>query len=112
VTDLSSRILDFPVRAAAVDDFRRQLQARNFGDLSAVAAAIGDAALFSELLALWIERGWVVRAPSSPAHAFGGPELSRDLSLADFCGESIGYDARGPDGGPSSGGSDPGGEEQ
>ena len=89
-----------------MDDFRKQLRIRNFGDLSAVAAAIGDAALFSELLALWIGRGWVVRAPSSPVHAFGGPEFSTDVSLAEFCGESIGYDAPGP-GEPSSGGGGP-----
>ena len=105
MTDFSSRILDFPVRTAAVDDFRKQLRTRNVGDLSAVAAALGDAALFSGLLAFWQERGWVVRSPSSPVHAFGGPEFSSDVTLAEFCGES--YDAPGP-GAP--GGSSPGGE--
>lgn len=102
--EFASRILDFPVRAAAVDDFRRQLRSRNLGDLSAVAAAIGDAALFAELLAFWQERGWVVRSPSSPVHAYGGPELSTDVTLAEFCGESIEYDAPGPGEDPGGGG--------
>lgn len=97
MSDLSSRLLDFPVRTAAVDDFRRQLASKGLGDLSAVEAAIGDAALFAELLDLWIGRGWVTRAPSSPIYAFPGSEFSFDLSLRDFCGESFGYDAPVPD---------------
>jgi len=98
MTELSSRLLDFPVRAAAIDDFRRQLASKRLADLSAVGAALGDAALFSELVGLWIERGWVTRSPSSPMYAFPGPAFSPDLGLADFCGESFGYDAPVPEG--------------
>jgi hypothetical protein len=97
VTDLSQRLLDFPVRTAAVDDFRRQLASKGLGDLSAVGAALGDAALFSELLGLWLDRGWVRRSPSSPIYAFPGSEFSPDLSLRDFCGETFGYDAPVPE---------------
>lgn len=97
MTDLSSRLLDFPVRTAAVDDFLRQLKSKSLGDLSAVGAALGDAALFSELVGLWVDRGWVTRSPSSPIYAFPGPEFSSDLSLHDFCGESFGYDAPVPE---------------
>ncbi len=97
MTDFSSRLLDFPVRTAAVDDFLRQLKSKSLGDLSAVAAAIGDAALFSELLDFWIDRGWVTRSPSSPMYAFPGEAFSPDLSLRDFCGESFGYDAPVPE---------------
>ena len=97
MTDLAQRLLDFPVRTAAIDDFRRQLASKGLGDLSAVAAVIGDAALFAELLGLWIERGWVTRSPSSAIYAFPGPAFSTDLSLHDFCGESFGYDAPVPE---------------
>ncbi len=103
MTDLSSRLLEFPVRTAAVEDFRRQLRSPGLGDLSAVAAALGDAALFSELLGLWIDRGWVTRSLSSPIYAFPGPEFSADLSLRDFCGESFGYDAPVPENGENGG---------
>ena len=99
MSDLSSRILDFPVRAAAVEDFRRHLGSSGLGDLSAVAATIGDAAMFSELLALWLDRGWVVRSPTSPIYAYPGPSFSSDLGLRDFCGESIGYDPSAPEDG-------------
>jgi hypothetical protein len=98
VTELSSRLIDFPVRAAAVEDFRRQLASKRLADLSALGAALGDAALFSELVGIWLERGWVTRSPSSPLYAFPGPEFSPDLSLRDFCGESFGYDAPVPEG--------------
>ena len=97
MTDLSSRLLDFPVRTAAVDDFLRQLRSKSLGDLYAVGAALGDAALFSELIGLWVDRGWVTRSPSSPIYAFPGPAFSSDLSLHDFCGESFGYDAPVPE---------------
>lgn len=93
MTALSSRLLDFPVRAAAIDDFRRQLASKGLGDLSAVGAALGDAALFSELLAMWIERGWVTRSPSSPIYAFPGSSFSADVTLPGFCG----YDAPVPE---------------
>jgi hypothetical protein len=99
MSDLTSRILDFPVRAAAVEDFRRQLASKGLGDLSAVAATIGDAAMFSELLALWLDRGWVVRSPSSSIYAYPGPAFSSDVGLRDFCGESIGYDPSAPEDG-------------
>jgi hypothetical protein len=98
MNELASRVLDFPVRAAAVDDFRRQLRARNFADLSAVAAALGDAALFDQLLGHWIERGWISRSPSSPIYAFGGSNFSPDVTLAEFCGETIEYDRQTPEG--------------
>jgi len=97
MTELSSRLLDFPVRTAAVEDFRRQLASKGLGDLSAVGAAVGDAALFSELVGLWIARGWATRSPSSPMYALAGPAFSPDLSLRDFCGESFGYDAPVPE---------------
>jgi hypothetical protein len=97
VTDLSSRLLDFPVRTAAIEDFRRQLASKGIGDLSAVGAVLGDAALFSELLAFWIDRGWVTRSPSSPIHAYPGSSFSSGVSLRDLCAESFGYDAPVPD---------------
>ena len=97
MTDLASRLLDFPVRAAAIEDFRRQLASKGLGDLSAVGAALGDAALFSEIVAFWVDRGWVTRSPSSPIYAYPGSSFSPDLSLRDFCGESFGYDAPVPD---------------
>ncbi|HET7452729.1 MAG TPA: hypothetical protein VFL12_08305 [Thermoanaerobaculia bacterium] len=97
MTDLSSRLLDFPVRTAAIEDFRRQLASKGLGDLSAVGAALGDAALFSELVAFWSDRGWVTRSPSSPIYAYPGSSFSPDVSLRDFCGESFGYDAPVPD---------------
>jgi len=99
MSDLSARILDFPVRAAAVEDFRRRLASSGLGDLSALAATIGDSAMFAELLAMWLDRGWVVRSPSSPMYAYPGPGFSADLGLRDFCGESIGYDPPAPEDG-------------
>ena len=91
--DFADRLLDFPVRTAAIDDFLRQLRSKSLGDLSAVAAALGDAALFSEILEFWTARGWVTRSPSSPIYAFPGPDLPTDLTLRDFCG----YDAPVPE---------------
>lgn len=78
------------------------------GDLSALAAALSDRALFTELFAYWVEREWAIRAPSSPVYAYAGAAFSPAITLREFCGESIGYDA--PTSAETSGpGGEPGG---
>jgi hypothetical protein len=34
-----------------------------------------------------LERGWIVRAPSSALSALAGPNFSRELTVREFCGE-------------------------
>ena len=97
MSEFAGRLLDFPVRTAAIEEFRRQLRAKRLGDLSAVAAALGDAGLFAALIELWIGREWIVRSPSSPLYAFPGERFSTDLTLEDLCGAGIGYDAPVPE---------------
>jgi len=83
----TDRILSFPVRAAAVDAFLRQLKARGTGDLNGVLATLNDGGLCQEALRHWVSNGWVVVAPHSPLLALAGSSLSRELTLRQFCGE-------------------------
>jgi hypothetical protein len=82
----TERILDFPVRAAAVDDFLRDLKAKGTGDLNAVLATLNEGGLCRAALDYWTGNGWVVLAFNSPIVALTGPEFRRDLSLRRFCG--------------------------
>jgi hypothetical protein len=83
----TQRILDFPVRAAAVDDFLRDLRARGTGDLNAVMATLNEGGLCREALRHWTDCGWIVLAHSMPTLALIGPGFHRRLTLRDFCGE-------------------------
>ncbi len=83
----TQRILDFPVRAAAVDDFLHDLRARGMGDLSAVLATLNEGGLCREAVRHWTESGWIVMAPNTPLLALTGPAFDRALTLSDFCGE-------------------------
>lgn len=83
----TARILDFPVRAAAVDDFLRDVRARGTGDLNAVLTTFNESGLCREALAFWTSRGWIVVAPNSPLTALPGPAFDRKISLRAFCGE-------------------------
>ncbi len=58
----TERILDFPVRAAAVDDFLRDVRARGTGDLNAVLATFNKSGLCREALTFWTSREWIVVA--------------------------------------------------
>ena len=84
--DWSERILGFPVRAAAVADFLRDLRARGSGDLNAVLSTFNDGSLVRETLGHWVGNGWISVAPNSRLHALAGPGFTRDLSLERFCG--------------------------
>ena len=88
--DWTERILDFPVRAAAVDDFLRELRAHGQGDLNAVLTTLNEGGLCREAVERWTERGWIVVAPDTPMIALAGPAFVRDLGLRDFCGGSAG----------------------
>jgi hypothetical protein len=83
----TERILDFPVRAAAVDDFLRELRARGTGDLNAVLATLNEGGLCRQAVDFWTDRGWIVVAPQTPMIALTGPEFDRAVSLRGFCGE-------------------------
>ena len=84
--DWTERILSFPVRAAAVDTFLRELKARGTGDLNGVFAILNEGRLCQETLGHWVANGWVVVAPRSPLYALAGSRFSRDLTLRQFCG--------------------------
>jgi hypothetical protein len=84
----TERILDFPVRAAAVDDFLRELRAHGKGDLNAVLATLNEGGLCREAVETWTGRGWIVLAPSQPTIALAGPEFVPQLGLRVFCGET------------------------
>lgn len=84
----TERILDFPVRAAAVDDFLRELRAHGKGDLNAVLATLNEGGLCREAVETWTGRGWIVLAPSQPTIALAGPEFVPQLGLRVFCGEA------------------------
>ena len=60
------RILDFPVRAAAVADFLCDLRARGTGDLNAVITTLNEGGLCREALRHWTESGWIVVSPNTP----------------------------------------------
>jgi hypothetical protein len=82
------RILDFPVRAAVVDDFLRDLRARGTGDLNAVLTTLNESGLCREAVDYWSDSGWIVIAPNTPLIALAGPRFHRGLTLRGFCGES------------------------
>ena len=83
----TQRILDFPVRAAAVDDFLRDLRAKGTGDLNAVLTTLNESGLCRQAVEHWVGSGWIVLAPDSPITALTGPEFDRRLTLRRFCGE-------------------------
>ena len=83
----TERILQFPVRAAAVDDFLRDLRAKGTGDVNAVMSTLNEVGLCREAMAYWLGNGWIVLAPNSPIVALTGPGFSRGLTLRDFCGD-------------------------
>ena len=83
----TQRILEFPVRAAAVDDFLRDLRARGTGDLNAVLTTLNEGGLCREAVRHWTGNGWIVIAPNTPLLALTGPAFDRAMSLEDFCGD-------------------------
>jgi hypothetical protein len=83
----TQRILDFPVRAAAVHDFLRDLRARGTGDLNAVLTTLNEGGLCREAVRHWTGNGWIVIAPNTPLLALPGPAFDRTLTLEDFCGD-------------------------
>ena len=89
--EFSDRLLDFPVRTAAVASFLADLKARGKGDISSLQAVFGDAALWDDVLGFWLDRGWVRLAPHSSIQVFSGERLEPDLALREFCG--VGYDS-------------------
>src|SRR4029077_20714375 len=68
----TERILDFPVRAAAVDDFLRDLRAHGTADLNAVMATLNEAGLCKQALDYWTGNDWILLAPSAPTIALAG----------------------------------------
>ncbi|HKD19259.1 MAG TPA: hypothetical protein VKG23_15515 [Thermoanaerobaculia bacterium] len=84
----TERILDFPVRAAAVDDFLRELRAHGKGDLNAVLTTLNEGGLCREAVERWTEAGWIVLAPNQPTVALAGPDFVPELDLRMFCGET------------------------
>ncbi len=92
----TERILDFPVRAAAVDDFLRDLRARGAGDLNAVLTTLNEGGLCREAVSNWTGRGWIELAPNAPTVALTGPAFFAQLTLREFCGGTVeGADADG-----------------
>jgi hypothetical protein len=83
----TERIFSLPVRTAAVAEFLRELSAKGWGDLNGVLATFNDGELSREALQYWLEREWIVPAPSSPLSALTGPAFSRELTLQQFCGQ-------------------------
>ncbi|MEP6994778.1 MAG: hypothetical protein ABI968_09680 [Acidobacteriota bacterium] len=84
----TQRILDFPVRAAAVDDFLRDLRAKGTGDLNAVLTTLNESGLCREAVNHWVGNGWIVLAPDSPIVALVGSAFDRKLTLRRFCGDT------------------------
>jgi hypothetical protein len=89
----TQRILDFPARAAAVDDFLRDLRARGTGDLNAVLVTLNEGGLCRQAVDYWTGSGWIVVAPQTPMLALTGPSFDRGVSLRVFCGEPRASDA-------------------
>jgi hypothetical protein len=87
--DFASRLLDFPVRGAAVQSFLFDLRAKRLGDIAALQAILGDHTLWTELFEYWQSRGWIVPAPHSPMYVFAGPDLPEEISLEEFCGKEL-----------------------
>jgi hypothetical protein len=95
----TKRILDFPVRAAAVDDFLKDLRARGTGDLNAVLTTLNEGGLCRQAVDYWTDRGWIVIAPQTPMLALTGPRFDRAVSLRRFCGEAPPPEGDAPDAG-------------
>ena len=95
----TQRILEYPVRAAAVDDFLRDLRARGTGDLNAVLTTLNEGGLCREVVRQWTGNGWIVVAPNTPMLALTGPAFDRAMTLEDFCGdfEDLGEPVEGED---------------
>jgi hypothetical protein len=89
VPEFAPRLLDFPVRTAAIHTFLADLKAKRIGDIAALQAVIGDSALWDDLFGFWLDRGWVKPAPHSPIHLFPGESFAPDLTLREFCGEDV-----------------------
>jgi hypothetical protein len=85
--DWTQRILEFPVRAAAVDDFLRDLRSRRTADLNAVLSTLNEGGLCREAVRHWTENGWIMVAPNTPLLALPGPRFDRALTLTEFCGD-------------------------
>ncbi len=84
----TERILDFPVRAAAVDDFLKDLRAHGTADLNAVLATLNESGLCREALDYWTGNAWIVLAPNAPTIALAGPAFVPQLTLRNFCREA------------------------
>jgi hypothetical protein len=97
----TERILDFPVRAAAVDDFLRELRAHGKGDLNAVLTTLNEGGLCREVVDRWTEAGWIVLAPNQPTIALAGPGFVAGIGLRAFCGETAADEDGGAPSGPS-----------
>ncbi len=76
----TERILEFPVRAAAVDEFLRELKAKGTGDLNAVLTTLNESGLCRQAVNHWVGQGWIVPAPNSPLIALRGPAFASELS--------------------------------
>jgi hypothetical protein len=85
------------VRAAAVADFLQDLRARGSADLNAVLSTLNDGALVREALGHWVGNGWIAVAPHSPLLALAGPAFTRELTLAQFCGQGAPQASEGED---------------
>ncbi|HZI67642.1 MAG TPA: hypothetical protein VFF17_13860 [Thermoanaerobaculia bacterium] len=83
----TERILSFPVRTAAVQEFLRELTMNGWGDLNALLATLNDGDLCRQSLTYWLDKEWIVRAPNSALNALVGPAFTRELTVAEFCGE-------------------------
>ena len=55
--------------------------------MNGVLTTLNDTDLCREAVDHWLERGWIVRAPSSALSALAGPNFSRELTVREFCGE-------------------------
>ncbi len=76
------------MRAAAVDDFLRDLRAHGQGDLNGVLATLNESSLCREAVDWWTARGWIVLAPNQPTVALAGPGFRPQLGLRTFCGDA------------------------
>ena len=83
----TERSLSFPVRTAAVQEFLRELTTNGWGDLNALLATLNDGDLCRQAVAYWLDKEWIVRAPSSALNALVGPAFTRELTIGEFCGE-------------------------
>lgn len=75
------------MRAAAVDDFLRELRAHGKGDLNGVLTTLNEGGLCREAVEWWTGKGWIVLAPNQPTIALAGPGFRPQLGLRTFCGE-------------------------